>query len=107
MAKRHPTRPHLRAWRLHFDKTLEWIASELGVGVSSVFRWETGENGVQDEVFEAIACAYGITPAELSAPPGDAERARSLHRLMEAIRQLDDQRLERLASLAEDLSGKG
>lgn len=107
MAKKHPPRPHLREWRVHLGKTLEWLAGRLGVGVSSVFRWETGENGVQDEVFAEIARAYGITVAELSAPPTDAARARHLHRLMEAIKSLDDQRLARLTDLAEDLSGRG
>lgn len=106
MAKRHPIRPYLKSWRLHYGHTLEWLAERLDVGVSSVFRWESGENGVQEETFQAIAKAYGITPAELSAPPVDAARARHLHRLMEAMRSLDDKRLGRLADLAEDLSGQ-
>lgn len=106
MAKRHPIRPHLRAWRQHYDKTLEWLADELSVGVSTVFRWESGENGVQDETFAAIAKAYGITAAELSAPPAEAARARQLHRLMQAMQQLDDKRLSRLADLAEDLADR-
>ena len=105
MAKRHPIRPHLRAWRLHFEKTLDWLANELGTSHSTVIRWETGENGVQQETFEAIARAYGITPAELSAPPKEAGRARELHRIMAALQALDDRRLQRLADLAEDLAG--
>lgn len=104
MAKKHPIRPHLRAWRSHLGKTLEWLANELRTSHSTVIRWETGVNGVQEATFRAIAAAYGITPAELSAPPHDAERARALHRLMEAVRTLDDRRLTHLADLAEDLS---
>jgi transcriptional regulator with XRE-family HTH domain len=104
MAKRHPIRPHLRAWRLHFGKTLEWLANELGTSHSTVIRWESGENGVQQETFEAIARVYGITLAELSAPPTDAGRARELHRIMLALQAMDDRRLQRLADLAEDLA---
>ena len=104
MAKRHPIRPHLRAWRNHSGKTLEWVADALGTSHSTVQRWETGENGVQQETFEAIAHTYGITPAELSGPPQDASRARELHRIMTALQQIDDGRLRRLADLAEDLA---
>lgn len=60
---------------------------------------------MQDEVFEAIARAYGITAAELSGPPSDAARARALHRLLNAARGMDDHRLSRLADLADDLAG--
>lgn len=105
MAKRHPTRPHLRAWRLHLGKTTLDLANILRTSHSTVLRWEAGENGVQQETFEAIARAYGITPAELSAPPAEAERARLLHRLMTILPQIDDRRLQRLTDLAEDLSG--
>lgn len=59
---------------------------------------------MDDATFAAIADAYGITVAELSAPPAEAERARELHRLMEAMRELDARRLGRLADLAEDLA---
>jgi transcriptional regulator with XRE-family HTH domain len=104
MAKRHPIRPHLRAWRIHYGKTLEWVAAALGASHSTVLRWETGENGVQQETFEAIARAYGLTAAELSGPPEDASRARELHRIMTALQALDDRRLKHLASLAEDLA---
>lgn len=102
--KKHPARPNLRAWRAHFGFTLEQVAERLGVSHSTVVRWETGENGVSDEVFAAIAAAYGITVAELSAPPADAGRARELHRLMEAMRRLDDANLATLAGLAEQLA---
>lgn len=60
---------------------------------------------MDDATFSAIAEAYGITIAELSASPAEAERSRALHRLMEAMRALDDRRLSRLADLAEDLAG--
>jgi transcriptional regulator with XRE-family HTH domain len=105
MAKRHPTRPHLRSWRLHLGKTTLDLANIIGTSHSTVLRWEAGENGVQQETFDAIAKAYGITPAELSAPPAEAERARLLHRLMSILPQIDDRRLQRLTDLAEDLSG--
>jgi transcriptional regulator with XRE-family HTH domain len=106
MAKKHPTRPHLRAWRIHSGKTLEWVAEHLGSSHSSVIRWETGANGVQQETFEAIAKAYGITPAELSGPVQDATRARELHRIMQALQSLDDRRLKHMADLAEDLASR-
>jgi transcriptional regulator with XRE-family HTH domain len=105
MAKRHPIRPHLRTWRRHFGKTLEWVAERLQTSHASVIRWETGAHGVQEETFAAIAAAYGITVAELSAPPAEAARARDLHRLMNAIRDLDDAGLTTIASLAEQIGG--
>lgn len=104
MAKMHPRRPHLRAWREHFGLTLEALAEKMSCAISSVHRWESGAYGVQDETFQEIARVYGITVAELSAPPGEAERARNLHRLMTAISDMDDQRLRRLADLAADLA---
>ncbi len=104
MAKKLPIRPHLRAWRLRQNWTLVALANRLGTGHSSVISWEQGKAGVDDATFAAIADAYGISVAELSADPADAERSQALHRLMQAVRVLDDGKLARLADLAEDLA---
>jgi len=106
MAKKLPIRPHLRAWRKFKGMTLVALAERLGLAHPSVIAWEQGKAGVDDATFAAIAEAYGITVAELSASPDDAERSRTLHRLMDVLKDLDDRRLSRLADLAEDLSGR-
>ena len=61
---------------------------------------------MDDATFEAIANAYGITAAELSAPPGDAEHARTLGRVMNVIRALDTAQLRLIAETAEALSAR-
>lgn len=104
MAKKLPTRPHLRAWRLAKGWKLVPLAEQLGVAHSCIIAWEQGKTGVDDATFASIANAYGITVAELSVPPSDAPRARSVHRLLEALRSLDERRIARLADLAEDLA---
>lgn len=103
MRKMHPIRPFLRKWREHFDKSQEWVANETGTSHSSVSRAEAGKTGVDEATFEAIARAYGISVAELSADPAEAVRARELGRLLALARELDDGKLKRLADLAEDL----
>lgn len=103
MNRSHPRRPHLKAWREHFRKTLEWVADQVQTSHTSVMRWERGTSGVDDATFAAIAKAYGITPAELSAPPSEAERARQMHRLMTRLKNLDAKALTSLADLADQL----
>jgi transcriptional regulator with XRE-family HTH domain len=105
MPNPHPPRPHLREWRLHLGHSLKWLADKLATSHPTVIRWERGESGVNDATFEAIARAYGITPAELSAPPSEAERARILHQLLQAIPNLTDKKLAALAGMAESLKG--
>jgi transcriptional regulator with XRE-family HTH domain len=103
MTRAHPTRPYLRAWRKQLGKTLEWLANEIGTSHSNLQRQETGRIGVDDATFLAIARAYGITVAELSADPIDAERARELARLLEAVKRLDARGVRTLADLSEQL----
>ncbi len=100
MRKAHPKLPHLRAWREHFGKTQEWVAEQVNRAHSNVVRWESGQAGVDNETFAAIAKAYGITVAELTAPPEDAPKARQMHRLLEAAREMDADGLRTLADLA-------
>lgn len=104
MQKAHPSRPHLYAWRRHFDRSQDWLAEAIGKSQSSVQRAEKGLAGVDDATFAAIADAYGITVAELSAPPGEARKAKRLHEIYEALRKLDGPALDTLADLAKQLS---
>lgn len=104
MAKKLPIRPHLRAWRLAKGWKLVPLAEQLGVAHSCIIAWEQGKTGLDDTTFAAIAKIYGITAAELSVETADAPRARSVHRLLEALRSLDERRIARLADLAEDLA---
>ena len=103
MPKAHPIRPHLHAWRVHMDKTQQWLADELGTSHTTVLRWEKGHGGVDDATFEAIAKAYGISVAQLSAHPSETSKAQELDRLWRAVRQLDTDGLHALATMAERL----
>jgi transcriptional regulator with XRE-family HTH domain len=104
MPKKHPVRPHLLAWRLKMDKSQEWLANELGTHHSTVLRWEKGSAGVDEATFSAIAKAYGITVAELAGAPDDAAKARELDRLLRALRDMDEDGLRALATMAERLT---
>lgn len=104
MRKQHPIRPHLLAWRTRLKKTQVWLANEIGTSHSTIQRAETGSLGMDDTTFEAIAKAYGITVAELSAHPDDAEKARALHRLHTIVRSLGAIEIEKLASVAESMN---
>ena len=106
MRPKHPIRPHLYAWRVRLGRSSLWLAERLFRTHTSVLRWERGESGVDDATFDAIAAAYGITPAELSAHPNDAERARMLGQVMNVIRDLDTAQLQLLANTAAALAGK-
>jgi transcriptional regulator with XRE-family HTH domain len=103
MKKRHPIRPHLRAWRLHMGKKQQHIADALAMDHTTVHRHETGASGVDDKTFAAIAAFYGISPAELSAHPSEAARARELHRLWTAAQSMGHADLAALATFAERL----
>lgn len=100
MRKQHPIRPHLRAWRLAFDETLEGLAQRLQISHSTIQRWETGASGVDDRQFAELAHVYGITPAELSAPPADRERMKRLDEVLKLVRDLDAEGLAAVATLA-------
>ena len=103
MVKKHPIRPHLRVWRKKLGLKQKWLANEIGTHASNVLRQERGDIGVDDATFEAIAKAYGITVAELSAPPKDADKARAMDRLLKAVKALDAEGVVTLASFAERL----
>ena len=103
MTIRHPVRPHLRAWREKFGFKQKWLANELGTHPSNVLRQERGEIGVDDKTFTEIARIYGITVAELSAPPADAPKAAALDRLLRVAQSLDAEGVAALASFAERL----
>lgn len=103
VAKNLTIRPHLRAWRLHLGQTLETVADALGTSHTTVIRWESGRHGVNDDTFAAIARHYGISPAELSAAPADAPKARQMARLLETMPKLTTEALATLADMAEHL----
>lgn len=103
MAKHHPLRPHLRAWRTTLGYTLEWVAEQIGAHHSSVLRWEKGTAGVDDATFAAIAKVYGITVAELAGTPADAPKHREMDRLLRALPRMDEEGLRALAVMAERL----
>jgi len=104
MPKRHPIRPHLRAWRQHLERTQEWLAAEIGTRHSSISRSEKGQSGLDDRTFAAIAEAYGITTAELSMAPADAARAREIDRILLALHRIDDDGLRALRAIAERMT---
>jgi transcriptional regulator with XRE-family HTH domain len=101
MKKAHPTRPHLLAWRKKFDKTQQWLADEIGSTHTTIRRHELGALGVDEKTFAAIAKAYGISVAELSAHPDDAPRAQQMDRVLKAIQHMDEEGLAVIAGFAE------
>jgi|688.fasta_scaffold2209057_1 transcriptional regulator with XRE-family HTH domain len=101
MVKRHPIRPHLKAWRKKLGKRQTWLANEIGTNPSNIVRQERGEIGVDEATFAAIANAYGITIEELSAHPDQADKARATHRLSQAVQLLDSESVDILRGLAE------
>lgn len=106
MVKKHPVRPFLKVWRKAQKKTQVWVANEIGTSQSNIVRQERGETGVDDATFEAIAKAYGITVAELSAPPEDAEKARALDRLLKIVRNMDGEAVALVSGFAERIKPK-
>jgi len=104
MPKQHPIRPHLLAWRHTVGVTQEWLAEQVGRAHSAVQRWEAGRTGVDDTTFREIARIYGITDAELSAPPAEAEKAREMDRLLKRVQELDAASVRTLADLSEKLA---
>jgi transcriptional regulator with XRE-family HTH domain len=106
MPAAHPRRPHLRAWRKHFAMTLDDLAVRLRIDDTTIGRWERQRIGVDDATFCAIARVYGITPAELSAPPGERDHAAAVAEVMQHVRALDTDAIRELASLARRLRGR-
>lgn len=103
MVKQHPIRPHLRTWRLHKGWSQERLAEAVDVSHSTIQRQEAGKSGVDDKTFAAIAAAYGISVAELSADPSEQDKAKELARLLTTVRDLDTKGIRTLADLAEQL----
>ena len=101
MVKAHPVRPYLKAWRKKLGRKQNWLANEIGTSQSNIVRQERGEIGVDDATFAAIAKAYGISVAELSAHPNEADKAQALDRLLTAVRQMDGETLAVVAGFAE------
>ena len=96
-------RPYLRPWRKKLGWSQMRLANELGTTHTTIGRYEKGTLKVDDATFANIARVYGITEAELSAHPDDAVRAREMHRIMIAVRELDEVALRALADMAERL----
>jgi transcriptional regulator with XRE-family HTH domain len=103
MVRKHPARPHLKAWRNFLGKTSQWVANEIGTYHSTILRYEDGVSGVDDATFAALAKAYGVSVAELSVAPADAPRAREMDRILRAIQQMDTEGLAAVAAIAERL----
>lgn len=106
MPKTHPIRPYLGAWRVRMQKPLTWLADRIGVSHSTIQRQEKGKIGVDERTFAAIADAYGISVAELSAHPNDAEKAKELDRLLRRLQSLNARSIRTLADLSEQLEGR-
>ena len=101
MSKKQPIRSHIRAWRLEVGLTLLQAAIATGMDSANLSRAERGLAGMDDASFAALAQAYGITVAELSAPPEERHRAKQMGRVMAALQTLDEKSLAALAELAE------
>lgn len=86
------TAQNIRQARLRRGWTQEMLAQQVGVTLSSVQRWESGEAKPRTRKRDALAAALGVDPTLLDEPDaasvGDTDTlARLLHEYMqESIR---------------------
>ncbi|MBI2441839.1 MAG: helix-turn-helix transcriptional regulator [Lentisphaerae bacterium] len=66
---------HFRSWRSQNGKPLKAVAQELGVGLTTVSKWELGQRFPTAENLEAIAQYTGIPLCHFFCP-GRKECAR-------------------------------
>ena len=63
--------PSLRMWRIHCGLTLQDVARQMNVAISSVHKWEVGRAPVSFEILQRLAELFGTEPAALLFPPDD------------------------------------
>jgi transcriptional regulator with XRE-family HTH domain len=81
------------------NSTQQSLADVIGTTHSAVQRAERGLQGVDDQTFESIAKAYGISITELSMAPAEQEKAREMDRALQRMRTLTAQQLARMNDL--------
>lgn len=77
-------RQHRKVRRL----TLEQVANDIGIAVSTLSGWELGERQVKLDELQKLADHYGVSPAALLMAPEDspkAERMRKAAAIAEAL----------------------
>lgn len=92
------TAEKIKELRLTRGLTLEQVANEVGVGKSTVRKWETGMiANMRNDKIKALAKALGTTPeylmgwedAEKEPTPADQE----LNEMLETLRTREDMRM--------------
>jgi transcriptional regulator with XRE-family HTH domain len=80
---------HLRAHRKVRRLTLEQVANDIGIAVSTLSGWERGERAVDLHDLEKLAAHYGVPPIVLLAAPEDSPKAQAMRRAAQIAEQMD------------------
>lgn len=70
--KRHEPMQHLRAWRDFRGLNTREVGDRLGVAMSTVGKWESGETAIRVQDLELLARVYRVEVTRLFGPPPTA-----------------------------------
>lgn len=68
---RHVLRKRIRELRMKLSLEIKEVAGRIGVGISTLSYWETGDRFPSPENIDAIAQYFGVCPAYLLADDCD------------------------------------
>ena len=88
LRKREYRRTFIREWRKHRGLTLEQLADRIGTTHASLSRIERGRQPYTQGLFEAIAEALGVDPADLHVrDPSDPDGIWSIGDLAKPVQR--------------------
>src|SRR5262249_26854221 len=87
-------------WRLARNRSLEAVAADLRISVTSLQRYELGTRPLTVEMLEKLAVYYLVGPGDLLNRPARAGAISKEHELLEHFRSLTPLDQSRLVSLA-------
>jgi len=90
----------LREWRLARGHSLESVAADLSIGLTSLQRYETGDRPLTVETLEKLATYYLVGPGDLLNRPAHAGAISKEHELLETFRLLSPVDQQRLVGFA-------
>jgi len=97
----------LRELRLARHMTLEEVGKKVGVGKSTVRKWETGDiASMKEEKVKLLAAALGTTPMYLMGLEEEAETISPARQaLLDAVDDMDEEQLKKLLQIIEAVKG--
>ena len=105
----------IKALRLEKGMTLEEVGRKVGVGKSTVRKWESGDiKNMRRDKIALIASALGVSPGylmgwedqEVTVPAPPLLEGQEL-RLLDTFRQLNPEGQDKVVSYADDLLSSG